>query len=119
MGWPNGETVVRLRAGTATDPYSTETVQDWSAPDQLVHEGTGVAPTTIGATLSRNDVEEARQSITDGFTLYLDFGFDITALDRVLVRGGIYRVVGDPGDWRSPLTGWEPGTVVVVERVTG
>ena len=39
--------------------------------------------------------------------------------DRVIVRGREYAVDGDPADWRSPLTGWEPGIVVTLEVVSG
>lgn len=39
--------------------------------------------------------------------------------DRVTVRGREYQVDGDPADWRSPLTGWEPGIVVTLEVVSG
>ncbi|MER5671156.1 hypothetical protein [Pseudonocardia alni] len=55
-----------------------------------------------------------------GLTLYGPYGADIRAEDVVELEGGSrYEVVGEPGHWASPFTGWAPGCEVALERVTG
>lgn len=44
---------------------------------------------------------------------------DLSPHDRWTVRGKVYDPVGDPAAWRSPLTGWAPGTVVQLRRSEG
>jgi hypothetical protein len=41
------------------------------------------------------------------------------ARDRCTVRGLLFVVDGDPAVWQSPFTGWQPGVVVGLERVSG
>jgi hypothetical protein len=121
-GYPYGETVTRLRGQPVADPYSADSLTlDFSTPTELPIDGIAVAPVASAATAteSRNALNESRAAIQDGFTLYLPEGGDITSADRVRVRGGIYRVTGQPQDWVSPLTGWHPGLVINVERVIG
>lgn len=43
----------------------------------------------------------------------------ITARSLLTIRGLLYRVDGDPGDWRNPFTGWNPGIVATLERAAG
>lgn len=43
----------------------------------------------------------------------------VSPRDRVTVRGITYEVTGDPADWVNPFTGWAPGGVVSLERVSG
>ena len=121
-GYPFGETVTRLRGQRIADPYSADSsTLDFSAPAELPIDGVAVAPLASAATATetRNALDEARAAVMDGFTLYLPEGGDIISADRVRVRGGIYRVTGQPQDWRSPLTGWHPGVVINIERVVG
>lgn len=108
------ETVTRLRAGTTTDPYSGEPVEDWSAPTELDVVSLFVEPRP-----SQEPVQDARNAVTSGFTVGLPAGTDVTARDRLRVRGVVYRVLGEPADWRSPFTGWAPGIVVQVARTEG
>jgi hypothetical protein len=116
---PFGETVTRLRGVSVSDPYSGDTVTDWTSPDELPVPGVAVEPTTEAATQTRNAQTERRQQITTGYRLYCPPAADIAAGDRVRVRGRNHRVVGEPDDWRSPFTGWAPGLVVTLERVEG
>jgi hypothetical protein len=109
-----GETVQVLTAGTTTDPYSNESAADWSTPTSLDVPGVGVEPRPSGEPL-----QDARNQVTSGFTLYMPPGSAITAQNRVVVRGVTYDVLGEPAVWRSPFTGWEPGIVVQVERSEG
>lgn len=122
MPFPYGETVTRLRGTPVTSQYSADSLTlDFTAPAELDIAGVAVAPTASAttATRSRNPLTEGRNAVTDEFNLYLPDGGDITAVDHVRVRGGEYRVTGQPEDWRSPLTGWRPGLVVNVKRVVG
>jgi hypothetical protein len=68
---------------------------------------------------SAEPVQDARNAVTSGFTLYMPTGTTITATNRVRVRGAVYDVLGEPAEWRSPFTGWAPGVVVQVEKVEG
>ena len=110
-----GETVTILTAGTATDPYSGESeAEDWSTPSSVTVSGVGVEPRP-----SDEPVQDARNAVTSGYTLYLPAGTQIGSQNRVTVRGGTFSVLGEPAVWRNPFTGWEPGVVVQVERTEG
>lgn len=113
-GYPFGETVYVLTAGTTTDPYSNETAEDWSAASEVAVEGVAVEPRP-----SQEPVQDARNAVTSGYTLYMPAGTSIDARSRVTVRGAVFEVLGEPAVWRSPFTGWEPGVVVQVGRVEG
>lgn len=90
-----GETVTRLRAGTTTDPYSGEPVADWATSTEL--DITTIVPAEPRP--SSEPVQEARNAVTSGFTLYLPSDADVTARDRMRVRGRVYDVLGDPAVW--------------------
>ena len=85
-------------------------------------EGCGWYPRTS------DENNERRTATIVGLTLYGPYGADIRSDDRVVLpdvparglsrRERTYRVDGEVGDWRSPLTGWEPGFEVNLERVS-
>jgi hypothetical protein len=79
--------------------------------------GVAVAPRT--STEPGQDRRTA--TVTTGLTLYLPPGAEPpTAQHTVeLDDGSRWRVVGDPARWDNPLTGWEPGHQVEIERVEG
>lgn len=115
MDFPYGETVQVLTAGTTTDPYSDEDeAEDWDNPTPVPVSGVAVEPRPSGEPL-----EDARNQVTSGYTLYMPAGTAITTQNRVTVRGETYKVLGEAAEWRSPFTGWEPGIVVQVERTEG
>lgn len=114
MDFPYGETVQVLTAGTATDPYSGKPSPDWTSLTSVDVPGVAVEPRPSGGPL-----QDARNQVTSGLTLYMPAGTGITAQNRVTVRGVTYDVLGEPAVWRSPFTGWEPGIVVQVERSEG
>lgn len=115
MMFPHGESVTILTAGFDLDPYSDELVQSWEwVPTEVVVTGVAVEPRP-----STEPLQEARNSVTSGFTLYMPTGTEIDAQNRVIVRGNTYSVLGDASEWVSPFTGWAPGVVVQVERVEG
>lgn len=90
------ETVTRLRGVATTDPYSaTSTALDWTTPSELAL--TTLAPAEPRP--STEPVQDARNAVVSGYTLYLPAGSDVAAADRMRVRGVDYPVVGDPADW--------------------
>ncbi len=110
-----GETVTRLRGTPILDPYSGEvTGLDWSTPIELAIPDTGIEPRPTS-----EPVQDARNAVVSGFTLYAPFGVDVTPADRVRVRGTIYDVDGEVAEWRNPFTGWSAGSVVQTKRVAG
>jgi len=115
MDFPFGETVTRLRATAVTDPYSGEaTALSWDNPDELPISGCAFDPGT-----STEPVTDARNQVITQPVLYAPFGSDITAADRLVVRGRTWKVQGDPGEYRNPFTGWEAGMVIKLEDVQG
>jgi len=112
---PYGETVTRLRATAVLDPYSQrETGEDWSAPDELEIPGCAFDP---GGSLESAEV--GREPVVSTPTLYAPVDADVTARDRVIMRGRTWLVDGDPAEYRSPFSGWAPGLVVKLKAVTG
>lgn len=110
-----GETVTRKRAGVSTDPYSTETVADWSL-DTIDIAFTGCA---VWQEQSTEPVAVRRDEVITWTWVAFQPGADVTATDRLLIRGELYDIFGDPFDWRSPLTGWNPGKVAKCRKVDG
>jgi head-tail adaptor len=104
------ETVTRLRAAVVTDAYSTEATElDWD-------NATEAALTTLAPAEprpSQEPVQNARNAVTDGWTIYLPADSDVTAADRLRVRGDDYAVLGEPAVWIGA------GIVVQCERVEG
>lgn len=115
MDFPYGETAVRQRATTSVDPYSGEaTGPDWTTPDSLDIPGCAFDP---GG--STEPLEQGRTAVITQPTVYAPFGADVRAGDRLVVRGRTWEVDGDPADYRSPFTGWEPGTTIKLKVVEG
>jgi hypothetical protein len=114
MNFPHGETVDVLTAGSVADPYSGEPSEWWDTPVEVTHAGVAVEPRP-----SEEPVQDARNAVTSGFTLYGLPAGSVTPANRVRVRGEVYDVLGEPAEWRNPFTGWEPGIVVQVGRVEG
>jgi len=114
MDFPYGETVQILTAGITTDPYSEDDAPDWDNPTSVDVDRVAVEPRPSGEPL-----QDARNQVTSGYTLYMPPGTAITSANRVTVRNVTYDVLGEPAEWRSPFTGWQPGVVVQVERSEG
>lgn len=49
----------------------------------------------------------------------VDVAAVISSTSSLTVRGLVYQVDGDPGDWRSPFTGWHAGLAVPLKRTAG
>lgn len=112
---PGGETVVLLTAGEREDPYSGETVgDDWDNPTELTLKTAWPAEPRPSA----EPVQDARNAVVSGFTLYFDDWPPITPQHRLRVRGTDYDVLGEPAEWKWP-GGGTAGSVVQVGRTAG
>lgn len=103
-----GETITVLTAGTVTDPYSNETTPSWSVTPT---ERTVVTLAPPEPRPSQEPVQDARNAVTSGWTLYLPPGDPITSANRVRVRGRVYPVQGVPADWGTGVVVQAFGTV--------
>lgn len=106
--------MVLLTAGTRVDPYSSETVDDWSTPTET--ELTTAWPPEPRP--SSEPTQDARNAVVSGFALYFDDWPAITPQNRMRVRGDVYDVLGEPAEWRWP-SGDIAGSVVQVGRTSG
>lgn len=109
-----GETVVRLRADDAdTDRYGN--VIDDATPAEVDLPGAVFDP---GG--SAEPVEVGRTPVITQPTVYFPGRWpDLVATDQLRVRGKVYDVLGDPGDWRSANGSPLGGLVVPLKRTSG
>lgn len=80
---------------------------------ETVVEGCAIWPRTS------SEQDQARSQVIVGLTVFIPPGVDVPATDKARVRGVLYEVDGEPGLYRSPLTGHASGTEVALRRVTG
>ncbi len=90
-----GETVVILRAGLVEDPYSGELSPDWSNPTEA--PVLTVAPPEPRP--SGESLQDSRNAVVSGWTVYVPTDTDATSRDRVRVRGIVYGIEGEPASW--------------------
>jgi hypothetical protein len=111
VSFPSGEVATIIRPGPPTrDDYGN----DVPGPDvETDYAGCAVWPR-----VSSED-EQARDQIIEGLNVLFPVGADVLSTDRVRVRGETFHVDGDPGIYRSPLTGTELGPQVSLTKVTG
>ncbi|MFV0315449.1 MAG: hypothetical protein ACK5O2_00610 [Microthrixaceae bacterium] len=108
MDFPHSVTVTVRRP--SKDAYGDVTT---SAPWMIA--GCAVAPTAAASVTD----EPGRLGDTSRWTLFAPIGSDLEANDVVTVADEDWRVEGNPGEWRSPFTGWEPGMVAELARGDG
>jgi hypothetical protein len=108
-----------------------ETITRWRRPawngttvDSRGNPVLGAATsTTLGgwAVAPRYSTEDnqGRQGVVIGLTLFGPPLADVRPSDQFEVRGEMYEVDGQPGDWRHPWTGVPAGVQVAVKRVEG
>jgi hypothetical protein len=93
-----GEVVTVTSPGTAaSDPYSGEPDISWDPDDVTERDVQTVAPPEPRP--SGEPTQDARNAVTDGWTLYLPPNDPVTRLDRVTVRAVTYPVQGEPARW--------------------
>lgn len=69
---------------------------------------------------STSEDNAIRDQVEDVWVLLAPYGADITETDVIVLPDGRrYEVDGAPGGFASPYTGWQPGTQIVLRRVTG
>jgi hypothetical protein len=62
---------------------------------------------------------QGQDLVTTQPTVCLPVGVTVKTTDRVTVRGDLYEVDGSPNADTNPFTGWQPGVIVKLQRVTG
>lgn len=109
-----GETVTRIRAGASPgddrygDPIPGADVETAIAGGFFAPGGTS------------EPVEVGRAPVISEPTVYFPHAWpDIAPTDRLRIRGDVYQVTGDPGDWRSPQGSTVGGLVVPLKKVDG
>jgi len=110
MQLPRGETVIRIRRIPGGRDAYGDPVGD--SEDRLTITGCALAPRQAG-----EQIAPGRLAVTSGMDLYAPAGSDILPSDRIEVRGVLWEVDGEPGDWVSPYTGRRPGMIVPLVRV--
>jgi hypothetical protein len=106
-----GEIVVVLRrVADGEDRYHNVKYRTVEAP---------VASAAVRVVGADEAGEGGGSSLTLTLEVILPPGTEITANDRLRVRGLVYEVDGEPQDQRDPLTGGQPGVRVIARRVTG
>ncbi|MET0490363.1 MAG: hypothetical protein ABW143_09025 [Acidimicrobiales bacterium] len=111
---PVGETIVRLRAGASTDE---DRYGDPLPSDDVRTPITGAMFDPGG---TREPAEVGRQPVITTPKLYFrDQEPNLSAGDRVEVRGLVFDIEGDLAVWVNPWTGRTEGTVVELKRVNG
>lgn len=68
---------------------------------------------------SSADLNEGRQGVIIGLTLYAPLDTDLVHTDLIEVDGVLFAVDGEDGRWLHPFTGWAAGTEVALLRVEG
>lgn len=106
-----GEDVTILAPTTSTDRYGN-TVETWDPPTEVATVQGLCEPRPSGEPL-----QDARNQVTSGFTLYLPAGTVVTPSNRVRIRGVVYAVEGQPADWR--MGAYRPGVVVQTTLTEG
>ena len=90
------ELVQVLTAGSSDDPYSgASDDEDWDSPSSV--DVMTLAPPEPRP--SDEPTQDARNSVTSGWTLYLPRSTAVSEKNRVVVRGVTYPVVGVPAAW--------------------
>jgi hypothetical protein len=107
-----GESVGVLRPTSATDRYGNASL---TFPSTATHSVDGCA-FDPGSSSEDND---GRTAIVVTPTLYAPPGSDITAADRLLVRGLVFEIIGEPAAWVSPFDGQAKGLAISLRRVAG
>jgi hypothetical protein len=110
---------------TFTPPLALDSHKQPIAGTQtpVVVEGCIVSPRVRGTETTSQDIQgRAQETIAAGLTVYPPpgtptIGHRYTA--TVEGHSGTWQVDGNPVDWTSPLTGWNPGGEIILTRAGG
>lgn len=67
----------------------------------------------------RGETQDRGDTVVAQPALYAPLGADITATDRLRVRGVVYAVDGQPAEWLSPFPGGPEGLHVALKHTAG
>ena len=111
----SGETVIVLTGTPIVDPYSGATTgTSWATPTQVSVPNVLCEPRPSG-----EPVQDARNSVTSGYTLYIrkrPVMPIIAPTNRIRVRGIDHDVLGEVADWHLGQFG---GLGIQVQRTAG
>ena len=111
MTFPYGETVtVRTMTVTGRDGDGN----DVRTPSDTALKNIPIWDPRFG----NSELVQGQNLVTSDMALWLPFGTVITPTDRVIVRGDVYEVDGNPAVFVNPFTGTS-GVQVNLKRVTG
>lgn len=96
----------------------TVTGQDGDGND--VYSDTNTSTSGAFAPEGSTELIQGQNTVLTHPTVYLEDGAPVpAATDQMTVRGVRYDIDGEPQVFHNPLTGYEPGAVVKLLRVTG
>jgi hypothetical protein len=111
--FPHGETVTVRRLVTVPDDSGFG--QDYQEWQEETWSGVAFAPAGSTETLADGSTRVEVRA-----TLYDPLGRVPGVRDQIVARGVTYAVNGEAsGMWRNPWTGWDAGSTVSLEAVTG
>jgi hypothetical protein len=120
MVWPlpHGETVTLLRAGESPGR---------DAAGIPIPGGVDEIPVPQCVVTPREELpapggpqQQGRDTVIKGWTVYAPPGTVVLTTDRVRIRGTVFDVTGEAGDWgRSPFTGVRGPVQFSADRITG
>lgn len=108
LRWPFGETVTVIR-------QIENNRGDRSAGDSFLVSGCAVWPPNTGTEI----VAGGMDVLTFDLTVLMPPGSDVLSTDKVLVRGTLYDVVGQPAEHRSARTGHRAGIELSLKASAG
>lgn len=91
------------------DPYSQELTQAaWDDDDHPPSE-LEIPRCAVDDSKTRETNDANRNAVVTDFVVWPDNQYDVTAADRLVVRGLTCTIVGRPSTPHNPFTGDEPG----------
>lgn len=116
--YPFGETIRIMRTGLS--PGRDPRGQPLPGPDESFDlKGCVVTPRAETPQVGGPE-QQARDTVITGWTVYVSAGRPLMTTDRVVIRGVVCDITGEPGDWgRSPFTGTRGPIQFAADRVTG
>ena len=103
--------VLRYQVAGGVDRYGAP-VSDWVPLSDPLRCGVSDDGGAVSSSPGRDEV-------AFDYLLILEPGQEVLTSDRLVVRGRTCGVVKPHFEWRSPLTGWNPGGTVYVKAVEG
>ena len=113
-GFRHGLSAVRVRPGSAVDPYSQEGEPDWETATSVPLTRISVAP------VSSDEVDGPNgRWVESSHALYsLNYSLDVRRGDRIEFGGVTYDVTGEGARWQNPHSGRKAGAVFGLKAIT-